>query len=75
MAASAPEAVFLAAATVGGILANDTLPADFLYDNLMIEANVIEARATGRRREAAVPRLVLHLSASSPRSRCARTRC
>lgn len=38
-----PEVVFVAAARVGGILANDTLPADFLYDNLMIEANVIEA--------------------------------
>ena len=38
-----PEAVFLAAAKVGGILANDSFPADFLYDNLMIEANVIEA--------------------------------
>ncbi len=38
-----PEAVFLAAARVGGILANDTYPANFLYDNLMIEANVIHA--------------------------------
>ena len=38
-----PEAVFLAAAHVGGILANDSFPADFLYDNLMIEANIIEA--------------------------------
>lgn len=38
-----PEAVFLAAAKVGGILANDTLPADFLYENLMVEANVIDA--------------------------------
>lgn len=38
-----PDAVVLAAAKVGGILANDTYPADFLYDNLMIEANVIEA--------------------------------
>ncbi|NBB23614.1 NAD-dependent epimerase/dehydratase family protein [Porphyrobacter sp. SLTP] len=38
-----PQAVFLAAARVGGILANDTFPADFLYDNLMIAANVIEA--------------------------------
>lgn len=36
-----PDAVFLAAAKVGGILANDTYPADFLYDNLMIEANII----------------------------------
>ncbi len=38
-----PDAIFLAAAKVGGILANDTYPADFLYDNLMIEANIIEA--------------------------------
>ncbi len=38
-----PEAVFLAAAKVGGILANDSQPADFLYDNLMIEANIIHA--------------------------------
>lgn len=38
-----PQAVFLAAARVGGILANDSLPADFLYENLMIEANAIEA--------------------------------
>ena len=35
--------MFLAAAKVGGILANDTMPADFLYENLMIEANIIEA--------------------------------
>jgi GDP-L-fucose synthase len=38
-----PDAIFLAAARAGGILANDTYPVDFLYDNLMIEANVIEA--------------------------------
>ncbi|MEP9389675.1 GDP-L-fucose synthase [Mesorhizobium sp. KR9-304] len=43
MAANRPDAVFLAAAKVGGILANATYPADFLYDNLMIEANVISA--------------------------------
>lgn len=42
-AAHKPDAVFLAAAKVGGILANDSFPADFLYDNMMIEANVIEA--------------------------------
>jgi GDP-L-fucose synthase len=36
-----PQAVFVAAAKVGGILANDTYPADFLYDNLMIASNVI----------------------------------
>lgn len=38
-----PDAVILAAARVGGILANDTYPADFLYENLMIEANIIHA--------------------------------
>jgi len=38
-----PNVVFLAAATVGGIYANDRQPADFLYDNLAIAANVIEA--------------------------------
>ncbi|MBA3054083.1 MAG: GDP-L-fucose synthase [Sphingomonadales bacterium] len=38
-----PEVVIIAAAKVGGILANDSFPADFLYDNLMIEANLIEA--------------------------------
>ncbi|UIP08281.1 GDP-L-fucose synthase [Erythrobacter sp. SDW2] len=38
-----PDTVIVAAARVGGILANDTRPAEFLYDNLMIEANVIEA--------------------------------
>ncbi len=35
--------MILAAAKVGGILANDTRPAEFLYDNLMIEANIIHA--------------------------------
>ena len=43
MEKSRPQAVFLAAAKVGGILANDTFPADFLYDNLIIEANIIHA--------------------------------
>jgi GDP-L-fucose synthase len=38
-----PDAVFVAAATVGGIQANATRPAEFLYDNLMIEANIIHA--------------------------------
>jgi GDP-L-fucose synthase len=38
-----PDVVVLAAARVGGILANSSSPAEFLYDNLMIEANVIEA--------------------------------
>ena len=48
MRAARPEAVVVAAAKVGGILANDRYPADFLYDNLMIEANVIRtAQAVG----------------------------
>src|SRR6185369_10618870 len=40
-----PEYVFLAAAKVGGILANNNYKADFLYDNLMIEVNIIHAAA------------------------------
>ena len=36
-----PQAVFLAAAKVGGILANDTQPAEFIRENLLIEANII----------------------------------
>ncbi len=42
-AAEKPEYVFLAAARVGGILANSSYPAEFLRDNLAIETNVIEA--------------------------------
>jgi len=38
-----PDYVILAAAKVGGILANDTYPAEFIYDNLMMEANIIHA--------------------------------
>jgi GDP-L-fucose synthase len=41
--AEKPEYVFLAAAKVGGILANDSYPADFLWENLAIELNVIDA--------------------------------
>ncbi len=41
--AERPEFVFLAAAKVGGILANDTCPADFLRENLVIETNLVEA--------------------------------
>ena len=39
--AERPDAVILAAAKVGGIYANSTYPADFIYENLMIECNVI----------------------------------
>ena len=41
--ANKPEYVFLVAGTVGGILANSTRPAEFIYDNLMIHATVVEA--------------------------------
>ncbi len=43
VAGARPDVIFLAAAKVGGILANASYPADFLYDNLIIEANIIEA--------------------------------
>lgn len=43
MQSEKPELVFLAAAKVGGILANNTYPADFIYQNLAIEANVIDS--------------------------------
>jgi len=46
MDANRPDAVFVAAAKVGGILANDTYPADFIYQNLMIELNLIHAAHT-----------------------------
>ncbi|MBI1217108.1 MAG: NAD-dependent epimerase/dehydratase family protein [Rhodobacteraceae bacterium] len=50
-AAEKPDAVILAAAKVGGILANNTYPADFIYENLMMEANVIhQAHAAGVQR-------------------------
>src|ERR1700750_3542 len=42
-AANAPQVIFLAAAKVGGIVANDTLRAEFIYDNIAVAANVIQA--------------------------------
>lgn len=48
LAETRPDAVILAAAKVGGILANDTYPADFLYDNLMIQSNVISGSARAK---------------------------
>lgn len=48
MATELPDVVILAAAKVGGIMANDTYPADFIYENLMIECNMIhQAHAAG----------------------------
>jgi GDP-L-fucose synthase len=43
VARAKPDSIILAAATVGGILANDSRPADYLFDNLAIETNVIHA--------------------------------
>jgi GDP-L-fucose synthase len=43
MADRRPDAVVMAAAKVGGILANDSFPVDFLYENLVVQNNVIEA--------------------------------
>ena len=43
-----PEYVFLAAAKVGGIHANDTQPADFIYENLMIQSNILRAASEYR---------------------------
>lgn len=47
VAANKPQAVFFAAAKVGGIVANDTYPADFLYDNLAMATNAIRASWVG----------------------------
>jgi GDP-L-fucose synthase len=63
LAQARPDAVFLAAATVGGILANDTRPGEFLYDNLAIAANVIE----GSRRVGVSKLLFLGSSCIYPR--------
>src|SRR5205823_5279731 len=41
--AERPEYVFLAAARVGGVLANSSFPAEFIYDNLAIQTSVLEA--------------------------------
>lgn len=47
LADARPDVVIIAAAKVGGIFVNDTYPADFLYDNLMIASNIIAAAAKG----------------------------
>ena len=41
--ANRPDYVYLVAGTVGGIMANSTRPAEFIYDNLMIHATVVQA--------------------------------
>jgi GDP-L-fucose synthase len=63
LARALPDAVFVAAGTVGGILANSTRPAEFLYDNVMIAANLIE----GSRRAGVKKLLYLGSSCIYPR--------
>ena len=64
-----PEEVYVAAAKVGGIHANNTYPAEFIYSNLMVEANLIHESWRTRRAQAAVSRLQLHLPAPRASSR------
>ena len=73
--AEQPEYVFLAAAKVGGILANSTYPADFLRDNLSIQNNVIDAACAVRREKVGLPRVVLHLSEIRAAAHCAKSTC
>ena len=61
-AANKPEAVFGAAAKVGGILANDSQPAEFIYDNLAVQTNNIDVAHRSGGAKAHVPRFKLHLS-------------
>ena len=62
--ANRPEYVFLVAGTVGGIMANSTRPAEFIYDNMMIHGTVVHASHEYDVTQAALPRLVVHLPAS-----------
>ncbi len=74
MAAERPDAVILAAAKVGGIHANNTYPAEFIYENLMIQSNVIhQAFATACSGFCSWGRPVS--IRGWPRSPCARMRC
>ena len=57
-----PDYVFLSAARVGGILANSTYTADFIYQNIMIAANVVQASYKYGVKKNAEPWLDLHLS-------------
>ena len=62
--ANRPEFVLLVAGTVGGILANSTRPAEFIYDNMMIHATVVHAATSTSGEAAALPGQLVHLSAS-----------
>jgi GDP-L-fucose synthase len=62
-----PEYVFLAAAKVGGIVANNSYPADFMYENMMIEMNVIKSAFDNQAKKTIILRFIMHISPiSSP---------
>ena len=61
-----PEYVFLAAAKVGGIVANNEALADFMYDNMILEMNVIHAAWQNGCKKTRISRLLLHLPAPGP---------
>ncbi len=69
-----PDQVYLAAAKVGGIHANNTYPAEFIYQNLMIEANIIDAAYRN-----GVEKLLFSVPAVSipnwPSSQCGKMHC
>ena len=65
----ASDRCLLAAAKVGGILANRDYPGEFLFDNLMIEANVIEAARQAGTERLLSPSVILHLSEACSLSR------
>jgi len=72
--ANRPEYVFLVAGTVGGIFANSTRPAEFIYDNMLIHATVVHAAHVYGTRK------LLYLGSScisraKPPSRCEKKRC
>lgn len=71
MMSESPDVVILAAAKVGGIMANNTYPADFIYENLMIECNVIHQAFAAACETAAATWVFMHLS---PRSSAANGR-
>ena len=72
---NAIDQVYLAAAKVGGIHANNTYPADFIYDNLMIEANLIQAAHARRACRSCCSSAPPASTPSSPPSRWPKTPC
>jgi hypothetical protein len=75
MAEHKPDVVILAAAKVGGIHANNTYPAEFIYENLDDGGQCHPRRPPRGRAEPPLPRLLLHLSQRKRRSRWRRMRC